>query len=236
MTISDTHQDAVKPSSYLPTENLETQERVINLGKKLVSNFKQNDPDEVTIWMINYLAEQIEIAENSSCEIQKKKCFETILQLWESRCFFPDGTRPFEQLEPILKALNSLSPENTNLRYFNNQEFGPSEELDGPLNWLDAAKRLDATARTLITFMFEQAMDHAQNENTKDWIKTLSGTMQTNEIEFIVRFSSEKLPNKIEQRIAKLDKRVNYLKAFEDLSQSIREQLEAELNTLKQSK
>jgi hypothetical protein len=60
--------------------------------------------------------------------------------------------------------------------------------------------------------------------------------MQTNEIEFIVRFSSEKLPNKIEQRIAKLDKRVNYLKAFEDLSQSIREQLEAELNTLKQSK
>ena len=92
------------------TENLETQERVINLGKKLLVNLKKNEADEITSWMINYLAEQIGLAESGSKEA-KNSCIEVILELWERRAILPNGTRPFESFEPIFKALESLSPE-----------------------------------------------------------------------------------------------------------------------------
>lgn len=97
-------------------ENLEIQEKVINLGKKLVSNFQQDNPDEITSWMINYLAEQIDLAEKTDCEQVKKKCFDSILSLWKYHVVFPDGTRPFEDFEPIFKALDSLSPESCPVR------------------------------------------------------------------------------------------------------------------------
>jgi len=182
--------------------------------------------------MINYLAEQIELAEDGTCVQAKKNCFETILQLWENHSVFPDGARPFEQFESIFKTLDSLSPESAIPRYFTNQEFEPSEELDGSYKWLEGARKLDSTARTLISFMFDQAIDNAISDDTKDWIKTLSGTVDENMVNFIVRYAGEKEPNKTQERIEKLNNRVKQLKMFESLSKSIRQDLAIELVAL----
>jgi len=211
---------------------LETQEKVVHLGKKLISNFKQSEPDEITAWMINYLAEQIVLAEDGSCEQAKKNCFETILQLWESHSIFPNGSRPFENLEPIFKALDSLSPESVTPRYFIKKTFMQSDELNDASKWLKTATKIDATARTLITFMLEQAIDNTVNEDTKEWIKTLSGTVDVGEVNFMVWYDNEKPQNKTQQRIDKLTSRINNLKTFEDLSQSIRQELNEELSLL----
>ncbi|MFT6908208.1 MAG: hypothetical protein ACJAS1_004902 [Oleiphilaceae bacterium] len=182
--------------------------------------------------MINYLAEQMELADDGSCVQAKKNCFETILQLWENHSVFPDGARPFEQFEPIFKTLDSLSPENAIPRYFTNQEFEPSEELNSSYTWLEAARKLDSAARTLITFIFDQAIDNAITDDTKDWIKTLSGTVDVNTVNFIVRYAGEKEPNKTQERIEKLNNRVKQLKMFESLSKSILQDLELELEAL----
>ncbi|MFA0630657.1 hypothetical protein AB4589_23275, partial [Vibrio sp. 10N.222.49.A3] len=142
MMNSDTYQDTAKPSSYLETENLETQEKVINLGKKLISSFQENDLDYITAWMINYLSEQILLAENGD-EEAKKQCFNIIIQLWESRSVFPDGTRPFENFEPIFKALDSLSPETVMPRYFSNSYDGQeNEQLGGSTSWVERKRAI----------------------------------------------------------------------------------------------
>lgn len=217
-------------------ESLETQEKVINLGKMLLHNFEQNDPDQITSWIINYLAEQITLAKSTNCEVTKKLCFDTILQLWESHAAFPDGARPFESFEPIFKALESLSPENANRRYFINQNLGrKKDELDSSEVWLETAKGLDATARILITFMFEQAIANATTEDTKDWLKTLSGTVEVNEIAFILKYENKISPTEPQQRIDNLVGRVAQLEAFESLSQATRKELEKEIDHLKNS-
>jgi len=214
-------------------ENLETQEKVINLGKKLVSNFKQNDPDEITSWIINYLAEQIELAENTSCEQTKRNCFKTILQLWESHSTFPNGTRPFENFETIFKALDSLSPESSIPRYFINQNNEkPHTELDASATWVEAATKLDTMARVLISFMFKQAIENAITAETKNWLKTLYGTVDANEVNFIIRHNNENHPNKAQQRIDELANRIDQLETFENLSQDIRSELKKELTSV----
>ena len=95
-------------------ESLETQQSVINLGKRLINNFKDDEVDEITAWMCNYIAEKILLAEQTDNEDTKQECFDTILKLWERHSSFPDGKRPFENLEPVLETLNSLNPSNQN--------------------------------------------------------------------------------------------------------------------------
>jgi len=182
--------------------------------------------------MINYLAEQIDLAESGSKEA-RKSCVEVILKLWERRAILPNGTRPFENFEPIFKALESLSPESRIPRYYHQTDSEKPDELNDSEKWIEIAKRLDDTARTLITFMFEQAVVNSSSEETKEWIKTLNGTIDSNEFEFLVKYSAEKEPDEIENRIENLTNRINSLEAFESLSKSIRHCLDEELNTLK---
>ncbi|KNC66116.1 hypothetical protein [Pseudoalteromonas ardens] len=233
MTNSDTSLATAKPSSYLKVDNLETQEKVINLGKKLAASFQANSPDEITSWMINYLAEQIKLAESAHCEKAKLNCFNTILQLWENRAILPEGTRPFENLEPVFKALDSLSPENAYPRYFDYQtEDYTEEQLSNSATWLEAAKRLDVAARTIITFLFELAIADAITEDIKDWFTSMSDAVGASEFDLIGEFYEERAPDKTEQRIALLTNRIEQLETFEEISKSIRAGLNEELTAL----
>lgn len=215
-------------------ENLEIQEKVINLGKKLISNLQQqNTEDEITIWMTNYLAEQITIAKEGSKEA-KEKCFNTILQLWQRRSIFPDGTRPFEDFEPIFEALSSLSPESSLPRYFSDMENGDAlkTELEAH-KWVEATKGLDATTRILITFLFEQAIEKTIDANTKDWLKTISGIEDSNEYKLLTNYMNQGSSSNREQRIDNITSRIKQLQEFENLGKSVRQSLSAELELLK---
>ncbi|GAB6071134.1 hypothetical protein JCM30760_22310 [Thiomicrorhabdus hydrogeniphila] len=226
---SDISQATARPSSYLETENLETQERIINLGKRLLTSFQHNNPDEITVWMINYLAEQIDLAESTSCSEAKKRCFETIIKLWESRSNFPNGTRPFENLEQIFLALDSLSPERTIPRYVNNNLFEEnySQETEKLTNWLETSKMLDSTARILISFMLEQAVQEADTDETLQWIETISGVVESQEVNFIARLYGEQRDSK-QEKIKNLKKHIEQLELFEEVSRLVKQNLENE--------
>jgi len=185
--------------------------------------------------MINYLAEQITLAESGS-EKAKNNCIDVILKLWEKRATLPNGTRPFESFEPIFKALESLSPESNIPRYYHQADSDEPDDLSGSEKWVEIAKRLDDTARTLITFMFEQAVVGSCSEETKEWIKALAGTTDSNEFEFILKYSAEKEPDEIEDRIENLTNRINNLEAFESLSKSISQELREEICRLGENK
>lgn len=214
-------------------EHLETQERVISLGKKLVNSFKKNDPDEITIWMIHYIAEQIELAESTGNDEAKKECFNTILKLWESQAF-PRGTKPFENFESIFKALESLSPENANARYFISQIMDEiaSEDLKGSTTWLQMAKQTDESARVLISFFLKQAVNEAMNEELNEWLQALSDSVEVNAIEYIINFTNDEDINKVQQRIELLNNRLKKLKQFESQSKIVQTALKDEILAL----
>lgn len=216
-------------------ENLETQERVINLGKILLSSLKENEPDEISAWMINYLAEKIVEAENGNTRA-KENCVNVILQLWENRSLFPSGTRPFENFEPIFSALESLSPETASPRYFNSfSEFEDNDEKSDSHSWIELAMNLDSTARTIITFMFERAIDDAKDEKTLSFLKAVADTVDCSEYDFVVRNMYSRTDGELKRRIENLERRINQLTAFEELCKPIRLGLEEELSALKKS-
>jgi len=89
-------------------ESLETQQSVINLGKRLINNFKDDEVDEITAWMCNYIAEKILLAEQTDNEDTKQECFDTILKLWERHSEPPRDCRR-------LNFLREYDNENTKL-------------------------------------------------------------------------------------------------------------------------
>ena len=105
-----------------PTEELPRFDEVLALGRKIVKELKQEHFfDTLGRWIAHYVAELIVAAENASVIDQqnaKRKCFESILELWSHHSNLPNGLRPFEELEPILRALAYLDPKNSPLRKF----------------------------------------------------------------------------------------------------------------------
>jgi hypothetical protein len=124
--------------------------------------------------MIHYLAEQIKQAEQKSAKNRPailEKCFETILTLWQHKHELPNGTRPFEGMEPVLRALQSLDPTNRHYRYFPPAPpYGDdSHESKETRQWLQLAEGIDYSARILIWNCIGNAAA-SSTDKTKEWV------------------------------------------------------------------
>jgi|TARA_R110002073_G_scaffold212560_3_gene372894 hypothetical protein len=218
-------------------ESLETQQSVINLGKRLINNFKDDEVDEITAWMCNYIAEKILLAEQTDNEDTKQECFDTILKLWERHSSFPDGKRPFENLEPVLETLNSLNPSNQNNRYLSNPFAQLSSGKDGnDLNsWLKMTKVLDKNARILIYFCINQAIKETIDEDTKNWLTEISQLLEDPVIKFKFLYPDEDESITNQDKIESLRGKLATMKEFKSLSESIMGAIEDEISDLEKN-
>ena len=86
----------------------------MDLGRALVEELGLDQGvDTLSRWMAHHLADLIKDAETSRVEDRSAKldnCTKTILDIWERRHQLPNGKRPFEDFEPILRVLESLDP------------------------------------------------------------------------------------------------------------------------------
>lgn len=123
--------------------------------------------------MAHYIAELIEAAEAVKSEdrpAKLKQCADAIVSLWEHRHQLPDGRRPFEDFEPILRALESLDPANTTPRYFRSQRVVVDKTKQPEAKkWLDAIEGLDYSARILIRYCLAQAAQTAIDKS-QEWV------------------------------------------------------------------
>lgn len=160
----------------------------MNLGKALVRELNL-DPgvDTTARWMAHYIAEQIEIAEHSS-SIQKqeaeKRCFETILRLWNHRSAFPGGTRPLESFDPILRTLKRLDPENDRHFFFEESTDSVPEEVQ---KWLDVADGIDEAVRVWLKYVFEQAALAATDDSTIEWLENSVAIQEGDHFSIIIQ-------------------------------------------------
>ncbi|ESZ66328.1 MULTISPECIES: AVAST type 3 anti-phage proein Avs3b [unclassified Mesorhizobium] len=164
-----------KSSSSNPTVVSEQSDAVLALGKKLIRELKLGDTnDTLTRWMVHYLAEQIKGAEQKTAKNHAallESCCQTILAIWQHRHELPNGQRPFQGLEPVLRALESLDPEGEAYRYFPSSRpvENISEESKASQQWIELADRLDYSARILIGQCLASAADHAIDKS-REWV------------------------------------------------------------------
>ena len=190
------------------------QKRVINLGKTLVKEL-QLEPgvDTLARWMAHYLAEQLTIAKKAKGVAKseaEQKCFETILKLWQHRSYLPNGSRPFENFEPIFRSLERLDPENITPYFYtrqNSQKEGDSGDNSDVQIWLDIAQGIDQAARVWLEYVFRQAALSATDKNTFNWLENAVGLPSSDEISVIVKLY-ETLPEKADEETAVQSKKI----------------------------
>ena len=156
-------------------ENSETRKHIINLGKALVEELGL-DPgvDTLSRWMVHYVAEQMTLAENAIGEDKstpEKECFETILKLWCHRAYYPNGKRPFENFESILRMLERINPENPNPYFYSIKTEYSNKDTNEVQQWLDIALSIDEAARIGLEQVFHQAALNASDDRTQTWIE-----------------------------------------------------------------
>lgn len=188
--------------------------------------------------MINYLAEQMYESENSdeySVREAKHRCFETILTLWQHRSHFPSGSRPFEQFEPVFRALASLDPENSYPRYFRVSEKEEPSYSEEVRSWVDLGYNLDKTAKSLVSFAFEQAIASAMDEDVADWLSLLKESTQVDEARVLIKLLGDgvvKQSVEKEKKVERYTKRIEQLKAFNLMSSALVSDLEEQIKHL----
>lgn len=147
----------------------------LELGKKLTKELGLDQSnDTLGRWMAHYIAELIQDAEQASPKersVKMKTCCDEILNLWKHRCTLPSGKRPFEELEPLLRTIESLDPEDDEPRYFYSvrTSINKVEKKDDINTWLNLVDGLDYSAKLLIRYCLAQA---AQNviDKSEEWI------------------------------------------------------------------
>ena len=202
-------------------------------------SLKLSERDEITEWMVNYIAEQIIESENSDQDIQlasKQQCFDTILKLWEYRAYFPNGTRPFEQFEEIFRSLESLDPENPYPRHYQLPEQNQPVLSDDALSWIELGKNLDNTARILVSFSFDQAIRSTLDKASLEWLKLIKNTVKSEETRIVFKIlgsdENEEDTDLKKEKIEIFENRIKQLKAFEDISSNLRQELSSQLQSL----
>lgn len=130
--------------------------------------------DTLGRWMAHHVAQLIREAEDVHAKDRSARvqaCRDAIFALWAHRRALPNGRRPFENLEPVLRALESLDPEQKAPRYLpvpfgNRAEPEPVEPIQ---QWLKAAVDLDYVARLLIRQCLVQAAEGAFDKSAA-WV------------------------------------------------------------------
>jgi hypothetical protein len=150
-------------------------EATLALGKRLVDQLDLADSaDTLGRWMAHHVAELIVEAEQASARdrsAKMRKCRDAVLSLWEHRRALPNGQRPFEDLEPIMRAVASLDPNQEASRHFPTGLLDEAKgaSVDPAERWLRTARDVDYMAKLLIRQCLVQAAADAIDKSAA-WV------------------------------------------------------------------
>jgi hypothetical protein len=218
-------------------ESSETREKLINLGRQLVEQLSVRDrADSFSRWVAHYIAEQIVAMEKSTGEEKvaaEKKCFDAILALWSHRNKLPDGLRPFEGFEPILRALARLDPEEPRAMYYHFQQHPETKEEPSEVYKLvEFVISLDRVARILIEFALNLATAKALRPETKSVLQSSFPEQMASDLhsvrELVSRMEASAGLDADAQRRNK--ERFEELEKFCSLCESIKRAMKAQLD------
>jgi hypothetical protein len=198
--------------------------------------------DTLGRWMAHYIADLIAKAEGATGQekhVAERKCFDAILALWKHRAELPNGKRPCEHLEPVIRAIESLDPDDYTPRYFRSArpQHGQGEEESETDRWLDMVSGLDYSARILIGYCLAEAA-RAAIDKSEEWVKLAEAAGAGDSapaivISFIssnVDLGNEPDPNAEVRR--RLQDRVGRLEGFIELAEAVADALRARLEAL----
>lgn len=198
--------------------------------------------DTLGRWVAHHIAELIQKAETATGDAKQSAenaCFEAILKLWAHRAELPIGKRPFQDIEPVIRAVESLDPEDDTPRYFRAVRPPRGEAAEEPETekWLKMVEGLDYSAKVLIGYCLAEAADAAQDK-TREWVKLAEAAdVEDGVPEIVIRFVStaadlKKEPDAIRELRNRLEGRLKRLEGFAKLAGTVADDLRTQLEKL----
>ena len=197
---------------------------MLALGRKLVHELGlEPSTDTLGRWMAHHVAGlmvKTETAADAERHAAEKECFEAILMLWKHQSALPHGLRPFRNLEPVIRAVASLDPEDEMPRIYRSAR-PPMDRLEdsGQRHLLELVDGIDYSAKVLIGLYLAEAAEAAIDQS-QEWVELAKGLGEDADVASIVlRFITERnnlndkpdLTNALRSRLAD---RLNRLKSF----------------------
>ncbi|KGD66142.1 hypothetical protein Y5S_00614 [Alcanivorax nanhaiticus] len=227
---------STKTDKFVPANSL------LALGQKLVQELGlEESTDTLGRWMAHHIADLMINAENAIGDEKaaaERKCFDAILELWKHRSELPNGKRPFEDLEPVMRAIESLDPEDDTPRYYRavRPPKGETVETSEQEEWLSLVDGLDYTAKVLIGYCLTEAADAALDKS-KEWIELATAIDDQSVPEIVIRYVSttadvNKEPDPNKEIRSLLDDRIKRLRGFLRISESLANTLEQRIQSL----
>ena len=149
---------------------------ILDLGIKFTKELGLDEGvDTLSRWMAHYIAELIHDLEHGGDKEQRHEkmliCREAIIVLWKHIHELPNGRRPFEEIEPILRGLESLDPEDSLPRYYRSIRAAAEGtiEQDKTKEWFKLIEGLDYSAKLLIRYSLSQA-SRTVIDKAADWV------------------------------------------------------------------
>lgn len=226
-------------SSSSPTAVSARCEAVLELGRKLTKELDiDQSVDTLGRWISHYIAGLILDSEKASAEerpAKMRECCDAILNLWKHRRVLPDGKRPFEDLEPILRTLESLDPEDNAPRYFRSVRAvaDDAEENDETESWLKLIDGFDYSAKILIRYCLTQAA-HSTLDKSVEWVSLAEAAGADEGAEFpLIRITIEEdnmlKADPDEKDRKRIEDRIKRLESFAEMAMSVASQLRREV-------
>lgn len=226
----------------MQTENSETTEKLINLGKQIVDELgRYTGQDMLVKWISHYLAQQIITAESATGDEKEKAntmCCDTILKLWSHRDEFPNKNRPFKEFDQIFETLNRINPDEPRPYYLPafDDELTDKEPLNAQ-SWLDIAIGADRIARELIQISLSQAAILATNESSEKWLAAVDELNNTGESTVFKMITDQNQPaddeNAKASKIEALKKRLTLIESLMENGELVCQILSQELEDLR---
>jgi len=201
----------------------------------------ESSTDTLGRWMAHYIADLIAKAKSAADEQKseaERYCFDAILELWKHRAELPSGERPFEKLEPVIRAIESLDPDDDTPRYFRTARppKGEGDEKSESDTWLEIVTGLDYSAKILIGYCLAEAARTAIDKS-KEWVKLAEAAgVEDGVPEIVIRFVSSaadlgKEADLHEEERRQLQDRLKRLEGFVKLAEPLANDLRARLQT-----
>ncbi|MFA3778321.1 AVAST type 3 anti-phage proein Avs3b [Yersinia sp. 1652 StPb PI] len=227
------------------TEPSERYTAIIQLGKKLVEELELNNSvDTLGRWMAHHIAELIYDAENTTNETvriaKQLEIRDSVWAFWTNRYELPFGNKPFKELEPILRALESLDPENQQPRHifpYPGLTDDREKESTETQKWLKVAESIDSTSKILIDYCLSLAAENSIDKS-QEWVELAQKAGLDEDIDLIefrifqLRGNAANTTNPSSAQWRVLEKRQKNLAVFLSLATQLDEQLKSQLEAL----
>lgn len=168
-------------------EELQQQQEIINLGKKLVKEFTTNERISLTLrWMAHYLAELITKAENETDPVEKenktKQASELVLSIWMHRYNLPRQVRPLGNLAQAVGVLAALKASDPNVPYWKKMRDIDQQDL-----WSSFASKLRLSSEHIYGILMLSNVNLDILKREEEWLE-FPHLLSANEKEFIENF------------------------------------------------